>query len=81
MKSMENRDKADEKIMATSPGNQPGRDMPVSMDTLNNGSVNANANIESYYAFPSSKVVAVETYSKRLGTLEEKLGNKDSVKG
>ncbi len=37
--------------------------------------------IENYYSFPSSKVEAFETYSKRQSALVEALGNKDSVKG
>ena len=78
----ENRDPNDEKVMATSPGNEPGRKVEASLDTLNNKSVNANSAISAYYEFGSSKTVAVENpYAKRMDALVTDLGNKDSVKG
>lgn len=76
--SAENRDPNDEKIMATSQGNSQSREVQASLSTLNNA---PSSPIEAYYEFPSSQVEQRDTYAKRMSTLEEKLGNKDSVKG
>ncbi len=77
-----NRDKADEKVMATSPGNQPGREMPASMDTLNNTGISKNSSIDAYYDFGSSKCTSTENpYFKRADTIMDFLGCKDTVKG
>lgn len=76
--SGKNRDSNDEKTMVNSPGNMPGREIDVSRDTLNN---TMNSPIMAYYEFPSSKTMAMDTYSKRMPALVDALGNKDSVKG
>lgn len=82
MPSAENRDPNDEKVMANSPGNEPGRDVEASPTTLNNKKVNANSDIATYYDFGSSKTVGVDNpYAKRMDTIMADLGNKDSVKG
>lgn len=72
------RDANDEKIMATSKGNAPGRVIEASNTTLNEYK---NSPIEAYYEFPSSETVSVETYSNRMGKIVEALGCKDSAKG
>lgn len=72
------RDSNDEKIMATSPGNVPGRTINASNTTLNN---TPNSPVEAYFEFPSSTTKSFDTYSKRMETLSKALGNIDSVKG
>lgn len=77
-----NRDANDEKIMATSPGNTEGRTIEASMETLNDTAVNANSDINTYYAFGDSSTKSIDNpYMTRRDTIVAALGNKDSVKG
>jgi hypothetical protein len=72
----------DEKTMAVSPLDMPGRTIEASLTTLNHKAVNPNSDIDTYYAFGSSKTTSVDNpYADRKAALVEKLGNTDTVKG
>lgn len=76
--SPDKRDANDQKVMANSPDNKPGRLVPASLQTLNDSD---NSPISTYYEFPSSKTQSYDTYPKRVGAIMNALGNKDEVKG
>lgn len=76
-----NRDANDEKVMANSmsaPGGPDNRTIEASQTTLDNTPA---SKIDTYFAFPSSNVVAKDTYSTRMDKIASYLGNKDEVKG
>jgi len=73
------RDANDEKTMANSPGNTPGRKIEASNATLNKYK---NSPIDAYYSFPSSNCQGVSNpYAERMDSVAGALGCKDTVKG
>lgn len=76
--SPDKKDANDQKIMANSPDNKPGRLVNASIQTLNDSD---NSPIKAYYEFPTSKTQSYDTYPNRVTAIANALGNKDEVKG